>query len=166
MDHYSFPKGGGGIVIGKNLSAWDHLCVMQDLGNLKKLSAQQEWRKKLASANRWWKKISCLLEITIPPRENNGLSLSGWDLSIWKISKQMLSFFSKMSRTILSVSSFSCSLTPSYYETVSLRILLSLIHFQLVLHFELTDLLKQYWFFFLPAVKFIRIRLVCFFKII
>ena len=55
---------------------------------------------------------------------------------------------------------------PSYYETVSLRILLSLIHFQLVLRFEFTDLLKQYRFFFLPAVKFIRIKLVCFFEII
>ena len=51
---------------------------------------------------------------------------------------------------------------PSYYVTVSSRILLSLVHFQLVLRFEFTELLKQYLFFFLPAVKFIRIKLVWF----
>ena len=110
MDHYFFPK--GGIVIWKKLSAWDHLCYAR-FGEFKKNCLHsRSGGKNLQVLNRWWKKISYLLEIMIAPRGNNGLSLSRWDLSTWKISKQMLSFFSKMSRTILSVSSPSCSLTP------------------------------------------------------
>ena len=49
---------------------------MQDLGNLKKIVCIVGVEEKYFHAlNRWWKKISCLLEITIPPGKNNGPSL-------------------------------------------------------------------------------------------
>ena len=54
--------------IWKKLSA-ETTYVMQDLGNLKKLSAQPEWRKKTCKCSIDGGKISCLPEITIPPRE-------------------------------------------------------------------------------------------------
>ena len=50
---------------------------MQDLKNLKKIvcTAGVE-EKNLQALNRWWKKIFCLLEITISPGEkNSGRSL-------------------------------------------------------------------------------------------
>ena len=104
---------------------------------------------------------------TIIGRMTCELSLSGrlgpfsrWDLSTWKISKQML-FLENVQNHSISIFTFFL-FNPSYYETVSPRILLSLVHFQLVLRFKFTDLLKQYRFFFLPAVKFIRIKLVWF----
>ena len=52
--------------IWKKLSA-ETTYVMQDLGNLKKIvcTARVE-EKNLQALNRWWKKNSCLLKITIP----------------------------------------------------------------------------------------------------
>ena len=62
-----FPQGGGG----GGYHDWEKNClhettyVMQDLGNLKKLSAQQEWRKKLASAQ------SMVEKNFLPPRNHD-----------------------------------------------------------------------------------------------
>ena len=63
--------------IWKKLSA-EATFVMQDLGNFKKIVCTAGVKEKdLQALNRWWKKFSCLLEITIPPRgKSNGPFLS------------------------------------------------------------------------------------------
>ena len=52
--------------IRKKLSA-ETTYVMQDLGNLRKIVCTAGVEEKLASAQSMAEKISCLLEITIPP---------------------------------------------------------------------------------------------------
>ena len=53
--------------IRKKLSA-ETTYFIQDLGNLKKIDYTAGVEEKtLQALSRWWKKLSCLLEITIPP---------------------------------------------------------------------------------------------------
>ena len=59
--------------------------VMRDLGNLKEIVCRVSGRKKFASAELMVEKISCLLEITISPGGNNGLSLNPRPLKVFFI---------------------------------------------------------------------------------
>ena len=59
----------------KKIVCRDYSCYVRS-GEFKKIV----WKKKFASAQSIVKKISCLLEITIPPRKNNGPSLSSYCL--------------------------------------------------------------------------------------